>query len=912
MLLLFTTLQVNQVAAVGVEARVVSIQYPTRVIPAKQFQVVVVANYSDSFLVDVGIWDPQASDMVQSVTLISSPTGPGPASFTFQLTAPSTEEAWNLTALTRVWFHNAWYQDPIGGAQPFTVTIGGPARPVLTLSIRGVDSSITVDGTSYQLNRTKSLPLQLSPGFHTLEANQTVTEVQGQRYVFVGWSDGVQSNLRQIVLAQDTSLEALYRTEFYLAVNSNVNKVSGSGWYEQGSQASFGVDPSYTETSWFGYVTYQYEFSHWSGDSSSTNNISLIIMNSPKTVDAEWVLTKKTLDPIVIAYVILLACLPLAARTVYLRSRRENETRTETRALGPHLSLIALLLTALVLVGSVNVPAVNAEFVMQPKATTVQIGDALWYYWNQTGSDTCLLWLGGGVSQGATDVSGYYWINPFAYESFGTIQFIQKLAQHYCVIALEQGSENSFDSAANRTIFQEVYSIQSTIIGDVHNWIRKQGYAHTYIIGYSVGGQAAALEVTLRDPTGWTSQDGLVLITVPFSNNVIEAAVNVHLNLLLLYGGNLPDYEATGLEFYNNAPSEGWHGASYLHKQFLMLQEVGHELWTVRDTGAYSPKAENAVVSFIEKSKALQFTYTTSAAPIAHSNLTSVKLVPKTATDQPFILYANVTNPDSSNSTVALIAYDLGNDPLSSTIAQLTAKSTGTIRLVMPAISNSTQQSFNLLLLEMIGNAWIEARPLQLVNFPVANMVNLNVSVSIPNTTLTLDGSTYTVPSTGTIQFKISQGRHAIQVQPLVQFGNRTREIFTEWEDESAAPRRTLFLDNDTGLSAIYRRQYFVNGTSQYGTVAGSGWYDEQAVAVIRVQPPIDNKAEVIFSHWTGDSTSGEPRILLTVDAPKTVTAQWDSIQKPIAHESATSLILVALSLGAFAVLLILNLRKRH
>jgi pimeloyl-ACP methyl ester carboxylesterase len=710
------------------------------------------------------------------------------------------------------------------------------------------------------------------------------------------------------VLTQDTSLVAIYRTEYYLSVTSDVNKVSGSGWYEQGSQATFGVAPSYAVTSWFGYTTY--EFSDWSGDSNSTNNISSIIMNSPKNVNAEWTLSKTTLDPIVVAYAVLLACLTLAARALYLRSRRGNATKTGAFRL--HLSVIPLLLIALVVIGSLSVPAVRAGFTMQPKVVTVKIGDASWYYWNQTASDTCLLWLGGGLSQAATDTGGYYWINPFGYESFGTIQFIQQLAKYYCVIALEQGSNKWFDSAANRTIFQEVYSIRSTIIDDVHNWIREQGYEHTYIIGYSVGGQAAALEVTLRNPTGWTNEDGLVLITVPFSSNVIIAARDIHLNLLLLYGGNLPDFEATGLDFYKHAPSEGWHGTSYYHKQFVMLQEVGHELWTVRDTGAYSPIAENAVVSFIEKSKALQFTYTTSPALMPHPNLTSVKVRGKVATDQLFLVDANITNPSLSNSTVALLACDRDKNPLSSTIVQLAAKPISTVRLVMPPISNASQQSFDIVLLLMVGTAWVQAAPPQQVRISVANTVNLRISVSVPNITLILDGSTYTVPPTGAVHLQVAQGRHSIQVQPVVELGNHTRGIFTEWEDESVTPRRTFFLDNDTVLSAIYRRQYLVNATSQYGTITGSGWYDEQSVATITVQPPIDNKAEVIFSHWIGDSTSSDLRILLIVDAPKTVIAEWDSIHQPILHESDTSLILAALSLSAFAVLLVLNFRKSH
>jgi len=91
------------------------------------------------------------------------------------------------------------------------------------------------------------------------------------------------------------------------------------------------------------------------------------------------------------------------------------------------------------------------------------IGDAHWYVWDGIRTDTCLLWLGGGISQETVIGYNYYWINPFDYESFGTIQFVRDLAEHFCVIALQKGSYKSFNEAANRTIHQQLYDVQSTI-----------------------------------------------------------------------------------------------------------------------------------------------------------------------------------------------------------------------------------------------------------------------------------------------------------------------------------------------------------------------------------------------------------------------------------------------------------------
>ncbi|HKM79200.1 MAG TPA: hypothetical protein VJZ03_08985, partial [Candidatus Bathyarchaeia archaeon] len=109
-LLVSATANVN--SAFGVPAptaSVVGVTHPNSVPASSQFQVTVTVDYSDKFLADVGIWNSQSGKIVQSVTLISNTTGPGESNFTFQITSPSSPGDWNLVAVTRVWWQNAWY-----------------------------------------------------------------------------------------------------------------------------------------------------------------------------------------------------------------------------------------------------------------------------------------------------------------------------------------------------------------------------------------------------------------------------------------------------------------------------------------------------------------------------------------------------------------------------------------------------------------------------------------------------------------------------------------------------------------------------------------------------------------------------------------------------------------------------------
>jgi len=68
--------------------------------------------------------------------------------------------------------------------------------------------------------------------------------------------------------------------------------------------------------------------------------------------------------------------------------------------------------------------------------TIVSIDKAEWYYWKNSGSDTCLVWLGGGKA-----FADHVTINPYYLESLNTIRYIQDLSTQYSILALYKGPE---------------------------------------------------------------------------------------------------------------------------------------------------------------------------------------------------------------------------------------------------------------------------------------------------------------------------------------------------------------------------------------------------------------------------------------------------------------------------------------
>src|SRR5208337_2266705 len=859
------------------------------------------AEYSDKFLADIGVWDAGAGLMVQSFTLISQFTGPGNVTFQLSLTAPSNSGQWNLIAINRVWWQNAWYEDPNGGSMPFTVSVENPSNNVtLTLGSVGTSVQIVVDNASYQTQNGSFTPLKLQHGSHSLQAPLIVQGDIGERYVFVGWSDGVNSDPRQISLTKPTTLTALYRTEYYLAAQSDKGRVVGEGWYEMGSQAIVAVTPTITVPSFFG-LTDEYRFNGWSGDSNSANYNLTLTMDGPKQVNATWID-----DGTKIVDILLLGCLLLGARLVFVRYRhRGRGSRSPVQGAGHTTRFICLGLFLLIV--SMAFPVALAQMPSQPRVSIVKIGDAEWYYWNRPGSDTCLLWLGGGIPQEAEPGSYGYLINPFDYESFGTMRFIQGLASYYCVLALQQGSTEGFNPAANRTIYQELFTPQTGVIEEVHKWIIGQGYRHTFVVGYSVGGQAATAELTLTHPQEWSTQDGLILITVPFGQDVLKNANELRTNLFIIYGGNLPDYEATGSQYFNSTSPEGLVGTQHSHKEFHVIADVGHEVWTIRATGAYDTRALNLIVRFIERSKVLQLptnleSGVSNSTETATAQIMSVQALKKVAEGDAFVVDCNLTLSPPFGERV-LAAYDTDQRLLLSITAL--ANNSGMVPMVIPPILNSSESSISLIVLQNSNGNWSQASNVYSVNVAVTNLVIVTVDSSVPGMAFSFDGTQFTTSSSGLAEIHTAPGQHTIQIQPFVYLSNASRFRFTGWEDSANATTRQLHLEEDTTLAVIYTQQYLVQVSSPYGQTAGSGWYDANSLATVLVQPPMLNEPPILFSNWTTGINQSQVRTLISVDSPTMVEAVWNNTTSPQESTSPWQNPWLILSVLAFIILLV-------
>jgi M6 family metalloprotease-like protein len=167
----------------------------------------------------------------------------------------------------------------------FTLNVG----PTLTINVPlNITSNgnlwVTINGVKYNIT-SNQFQTSVPNGTITVQIQPAVNSSQGVRQSFTGWADGNTSNPRQITVTSGTALQALYTTQYLLAVNSNGGTTTASGWYKPNSTVTVtAANPSNVTAN-----TSRYLFSSWSGDLSSTSTALNVTLNKPLSLQANWI-----------------------------------------------------------------------------------------------------------------------------------------------------------------------------------------------------------------------------------------------------------------------------------------------------------------------------------------------------------------------------------------------------------------------------------------------------------------------------------------------------------------------------------------------------------------------------------------------------------------------------------------------
>jgi hypothetical protein len=163
-------------------------------------------------------------------------------------------------------------------------------------------------------------------------APTTVSVSSVERLRFTGWIDnGMSTQNVSIGIHVDKPHKVIlaYSTQYYVDVQTSHGSVSGSGWYDKGSNAKMTAAP---DNSW----PVAYAFSGWSVDPPSGNLIRTdgswsLLVDRPYTVQANWTVDYLPLIEIAGAASAVVVLLALAVVLVHRRRLRAKGLQSRKR-----------------------------------------------------------------------------------------------------------------------------------------------------------------------------------------------------------------------------------------------------------------------------------------------------------------------------------------------------------------------------------------------------------------------------------------------------------------------------------------------------------------------------------------------------------------------------------------------------
>jgi uncharacterized repeat protein (TIGR02543 family) len=148
---------------------------------------------------------------------------------------------------------------------------------------------------------------------------------------------------------------------------------------------------------------------------------------------------------------------------------------------------------------------------------------------------------------------------------------------------------------------------------------------------------------------------------------------------------------------------------------------------------------------------------------------------------------------------------------------------------------------------------------------------------------LTVDGVGYTEADLPKAFTWTHDSVHTFVFNQTLPVSNGERYIWSSTTGLSTLQEGTLTITDAGTVTANYNTQYLLTVTTTQSSATGSGWYNNGASATVAVsQSTVTSDADTryVFDGWSGDVQSSQATVSVTVDGPKTVTANWETQYK--------------------------------
>ncbi|MFO7889503.1 MAG: FlgD immunoglobulin-like domain containing protein [bacterium] len=737
---------------------------------------------------------------------------------------------------------------------------------------------IIVDGESYTTPHTFEW---FKESEHQVLMPTPQNELNGERFVFNSWSNEENRSHTYTVDLPDT-LTGYLNEQYYLDINSNHGNPQGENWYDKNTSAEFSVITPITQGKT------KYIFQNWSGDLYSTEPSGSIVMDSPKTINANW---------LVQFYLNVISShgnpqgegwynkqstasfsLTSPEQTDSIKYIFQNWTGdyTGTSTSGSIIMDTTKTVTAIWLTqyylftdiepasGGTITPPPPGEWINADSNTTVSATansgyEFIWWTGDISGNDNPFITsmtkpktvqanFGKKVQITInTEPQGLdFYADNTLYTAPHTFTWTEKLRHELkpkSPQSSSQGSRYVFSSWSD-----EAQEIRNYTVPETNDELTINFTKQHYL----------SIDTPHGEPQGegWynENQDASFSVNTPDVNNTTRYQ-------FISWGGDYSGTDPSGSVTMDRPKTitASWNTQYYLHISSLHGNPHGQGWY---DTGT---EASFSLTSPIQD-ELTKYIFDHWSGDCADTTTSGSILMDDAKT----IIAHWVTQHYLSLSEQPVTGGDITPSPpggwyTEQSSVELNASAASGYKFTTWSGDLSSQNSSEKVTI---------AAPMSITaNFK--KKIQITIYTDPPGLNFTADGYSYTAPHTFTW---LEDSEHPLDSDSIQSYSKTARYRFNTWNNQAEKNQLYTVPGSDSALTAQFFTQYFLDVNSSYGNPRGEGWYNQDSTAVFSVNEYYyeSNEIRFVFLNWSGDIQGiTSPKDSLIMDSPKTVTANW-------------------------------------
>ncbi|MEM3666851.1 MAG: SdrD B-like domain-containing protein, partial [Candidatus Bathyarchaeia archaeon] len=761
------------------------------------------------------------------------------------------------------------------GVNPITVVIDAsktaiahyaklPTVANVTFSVKDVQEDYTgiiliVDEEEYDLDK---LPITFTWDIgsnHTFEfKSPLIVNLNQKRYVWISTSGlSVLRNGTITVPNEGEIVEATYKTQYYLNVQSSYGVTDGEGWYDEGATAYARLNTGLID---HGNGTRR-AFTHWSGDASGANyaQSNPIIMNASKTAIAVW----KTQH-----YLTVISPYDAPGGMGWYD---EGATAYATLAYGIQEIAVGKRARFTSWSGDASGTSLTSNpITMDKPKTAIALWTIQWYLTVKVDP------FGIGTIQGEgwyDDSTSVTLQAPQYLPSINGVDGIRYRFSHWDVDGAQVGGNpitvhmNAAHTATAHYIRQYEVAFSQTGVSSEYTGciieIDSVGYGLADLPKSFWWDEGSTHEFTFQSPLNVNAAKRFVWV----STTGLSPHQSANITITEL-GEIIGNYKTQWLQIFDssdNVKTDGIGLVITVNEAQVLTNALPYELWA--DTGTtINYRFEDEVSSSLAGKR---YKLKSISGPLSGYVISSSNLVRGNYGVQ---YYLDVNSPygaptpksgwhDAGTLITAFVTSPWPTNPINTRYICIGWTGTGSVP------SSGTKASVTFAINEPSSITW---------NWKTQYLVNFTQTGSLipPAVTYQIDsGPTATKPAPFGLWIDVGS-QISYNYPEAISEAAGTRYLLT-----SISPTSPQIINAPLTVIGTYITQYYLDVVSPYGSPSGMGWYDEGAIAHAALAYGIEEiplNVRFVFTGWSGDA-SGTNLISnpILMDAPKTAIANW-------------------------------------